>query len=207
MTDLHPPADREARVDLDIGGMTCAARVERELNRLDGARASVNFATGTATVAYDPVLVEPGRLVAAVEAAGYTATLPPPPSPVPVPADGAPGAGSGPAAAEADEADALRQRLLVCAALTVPVVALAMLPAAQFRFWQWLSLTLAAPVVVGRLAVPSGRRGQRPASDGHHGHADLGRRAGRAGLVGVGAVPRRDGRAGPADAVPPAAVH
>ena len=148
MTDLHPPADREARVDLDIGGMTCAARVERELNRLDGARASVNFATGTATVAYDPVLVEPGRLVAAVEAAGYTATLPPPPSPVPVPADGAPGAGSGPAAAEADEADALRQRLLVCAALTVPVVALAMLPAAQFRFWQWLSLTLAAPVVV-----------------------------------------------------------
>src|SRR6266487_3343015 len=147
MTELHPPAARQSRVELDIGGMTCAscaARVEKRLNRLDGVRATVNFATETATVAYDPVLVEPDGLVAAVEAAGYTAALPPP-----APVDSStPASGSAPAAGEPDEADTLRRRLLVSAALTVPVVVLAMVPAAQFRFWQWLSLTLAAPVVV-----------------------------------------------------------
>ncbi|HVQ94130.1 MAG TPA: cation transporter, partial [Mycobacteriales bacterium] len=120
---------------------SCAARIEKKLNRMDGVTATVNFATETATVTYQPVAATPADLVATVEATGYTARLPPPP---------APAGGAQPAAAGAarGEADSLRQRLLVCAVLTVPVVVMAMVPAAQFRFWQWLSLTLAAPVVV-----------------------------------------------------------
>jgi Cu+-exporting ATPase len=143
--EVHRPAAGRARVELAIGGMTCAscaARVEKKLNRLDGVQATVNFATETATVGYYPAAVAPARLVAAVEAAGYTATLPPAASPAP--ADTQPSSGSEPATGGAD---AVRRRLLVCAALTVPVVVLAMVPVAQFRFWQWLSLVLAAPVV------------------------------------------------------------
>jgi Cu+-exporting ATPase len=130
------------RLELAVGGMTCAScamRIERKLNRLEQVEASVNFATGTATVEFDPGLVEPEALVAAVEATGYTARLPEPPALQ----------RSGPSAEPQDGPDArLRQRLLVSALLTVPVVLLAMVPALQFRFWQWLSLTLAAPVVV-----------------------------------------------------------
>ena len=128
------------RVELDIGGMTCAscaARVEKRLNRLDGVSATVNFATERATAD-----VQGGRsvdeLVAAVEAAGYTAALPAPP------ATGA----TGDRPDEPDETAPLRHRLLVSAVLTVPVLALAMIPRLQFDNWQWLSLTLAAPVVV-----------------------------------------------------------
>jgi Cu+-exporting ATPase len=133
-----------ARLDLAVGGMTCgscAARIEKKLNRLDGVGATVNFATETATVSYDPGLVSTGDLIGAVEATGYTARLPELPGPTGVGAhaqhDGA-----------GDETDLLRQRLIACAVLTLPVVVLAMVLAAQFRFWQWLSLTLAAPVVV-----------------------------------------------------------
>jgi Cu+-exporting ATPase len=164
--ETQPPAAREARVDLGIGGMTCAscaARVERKLNRLDGVRASVNFATETATVTYDPALVEPERLVAAVEATGYTAALPAPPFPTGTHDARASRLETADAEADAeahaeadagvhdhadDEAGALRRRLLACVGLTAPVVALAMVPALQFPFWQWLSLALAAPVVV-----------------------------------------------------------
>jgi len=127
------------RVELAIGGMTCAscvARVERKLNKLDGVTAAVNFATERAVVSH-PASVTPAELVAAVEAAGYSARLP---EPAPVGQD---------TPVERDEESwSLRQRLLVSVTLTVPVVVLAMVPALQFRHWQWLSLTLAAPVVV-----------------------------------------------------------
>ncbi|MBI5338088.1 MAG: copper-translocating P-type ATPase [Mycolicibacterium rufum] len=123
-------------VELAIDGMTCAscaARVEKKLNKLDGVTATVNFATEKARVEYGGA-VTPDDLVAAVESAGYHASLP----------QQTPAA----EAAVDDPAAALRRRLLICLALTVPVVAMAMVPALQFTYWQWLSLTLAAPVVV-----------------------------------------------------------
>ncbi len=128
-------------VDLAIGGMTCAscaARVERKLNRLDGVSASVNYATGSAHVAY-PTSLSVEDLVATVQATGYTATPPAPPTPAGAPAQ---------APAAPDPAAALRQRLVVSLALTVPVVAMSMIPALQFEHWQWLTLTLASPVAV-----------------------------------------------------------
>jgi Cu+-exporting ATPase len=136
----------DARVDLAIGGMTCAScasRIERKLNRLDGVTATVNYATEQASVRF-PETVTPQDLVAAVEAAGYTATLPPP---VAEPGDAAANEDD---AAEAgyDATDGLRSRLVISAALALPVLLMAMIPALQFRNWQWLSLTLAAPAVV-----------------------------------------------------------
>ncbi|MFE3292834.1 heavy metal translocating P-type ATPase [Rhodococcus sp. NPDC059234] len=134
----HAPAD--GQVELLIGGMTCAscaARIERKLNKIDGVRATVNYATEKARVDIDgDVTAE--ELVAAVEQAGYSATLP-------TPASTAPGAA---ASAEDDPTAALRRRLLISAVLSIPVIAMAMVPALQFTNWQWLSLTLAAPVVV-----------------------------------------------------------
>ncbi|MEU4782011.1 heavy metal translocating P-type ATPase [Micromonospora sp. NPDC023633] len=128
------------QIELAIGGMTCAscaARIEKKLNRMDGVTATVNYATEKATVRYADE-VTPDDLIATVEKTGYTAALPPPPAP----------AGGEPAAAPVDELRGLRTRLWVSLVLTVPVIALAMVPAWQFDFWQWLSLTLAAPVVV-----------------------------------------------------------
>ena len=122
-------------VELPITGMTCAScanRIERKLNALEGVTASVNFATEKATVEFDETAVATGQLVAAVEAAGYQAVLP----------------SAGPAAEEVDETAPLRRRLLVSLALTVPVLAMAMIPPLQFDNWEWLSLTLATPVVV-----------------------------------------------------------
>ncbi|RKN41109.1 heavy metal translocating P-type ATPase [Micromonospora endolithica] len=127
-------------IELSIGGMTCAscaARIEKKLNRMDGVTASVNYATEKATVRYADEIT-PGDLIATVEKTGYTAVLPPPPAP----------AGAEPAAEPVDELRGLRTRLWVSVLLTVPVIVLAMVPAWQFDFWQWLSLTLAAPVVV-----------------------------------------------------------
>jgi Cu+-exporting ATPase len=129
------------QIELAIGGMTCAscaARVEKRLNKLDGVTATVNYSTEKARVAF-PDTLTPDDLVAAVEKAGYSAALPAPPA---VDTD----AGEQPPAA--DPTRLLRQRLLISAVLTVPVIALAMVPAWQFTSWQWLSLTLAAPVVV-----------------------------------------------------------
>ncbi|MCX6399967.1 MAG: heavy metal translocating P-type ATPase [Propionibacteriales bacterium] len=117
---------------------TCAHRIERKLNKLEGVSATVNYATEKAKVTFT-ASVTPADLVAAVEQAGYGARLPQPPS-----------ADSGEAAGETPEEDALqllRQRLVISAALTAPVIAMAMVPALQFTNWQWLSLTLAAPVV------------------------------------------------------------
>jgi Cu+-exporting ATPase len=123
-------------IELPITGMTCAScanRIERKLNKLDGVSASVNYATERATVDYDTTLVEPEQLVAAIESAGYHAVLPQ------AEPDTAP---------EADETAPLRRRLLISIALTLPVLAMAMIPPLQFDNWQWLSLTLAAPVVI-----------------------------------------------------------
>ncbi|GAB2586771.1 heavy metal translocating P-type ATPase [Streptomyces capparidis] len=131
-------------VELAIGGMTCAscaARVEKKLNRMPGVAATVNFATEKAKVSYGEG-VEIADLIATVERTGYTAA---PPAPPPA-AHGAEGrdARSG----EPDELLPLRHRLVTAVVLAVPVIAMAMVPALQFEYWQWLSLTLAAPVVV-----------------------------------------------------------
>ncbi|MFC9284690.1 heavy metal translocating P-type ATPase [Streptomyces collinus] len=131
-----------SEVELLIGGMTCAscaARVEKKLNRMDGVSATVNYATQKAKVSYaEGVAV--ADLIATVVRTGYTAEEPAPPRPEPA-AEEEP--------AERDpELSALRHRLLVSALLAAPVVLLAMVPALQFENWQWLSLTLAAPAVV-----------------------------------------------------------
>ena len=127
-------------IELQIGGMTCAScanRIEKKLNKLDGVTATVNYATEKAAV-HAPSDVDPQTLVATVEAAGYTALLPRRET-------SAPGVE---AAEEPDSVALLRRRLIITVVLAVPVVALAMIPALQFTNWQWLSLTLAAPVVI-----------------------------------------------------------
>ena len=108
---------------------SCAARVEKRLNQVDGVVATVNFATEQATVDF-PESVRAEDLLAAVEETGYTATLP------------------APAGQESDATASWRRRLLISAALTVPVVLLSMVPALQFDYWQWVTLALASPVVV-----------------------------------------------------------
>ena len=126
------------QIELAISGMTCAscaARIEKKLNRIDGVSATVNYATEKATVTVEDTGVTVQDLIATVEKTGYTAELPKPPQPTQV--DGGP-----------DELRGLRTRLWVSLVLTVPVIVLAMVPAWQFTNWQWLSLTLAAPVVV-----------------------------------------------------------
>ncbi|WP_457473232.1 heavy metal translocating P-type ATPase [Streptomyces sp. TE4109] len=131
-----------AEVELAIGGMTCAscaARIEKKLNRMDGVEATVNYATEKAKVSYRGEDISVQDLIATVEKTGYTAHEPAPP--VHTTEEGAPGA------AEADELRPLRQRLLTAVALAVPVIAMSMVPALQFDYWQWLSLTLTAPVV------------------------------------------------------------
>ncbi|MFJ5993725.1 heavy metal translocating P-type ATPase [Streptomyces sp. NPDC092370] len=140
-TTAHAPAGREpalAEVELLIGGMTCAscaARVEKKLNRMDGVTATVNYATEKARITY-PEGTEVADLIATVVKTGYTAEEPAPPREETA------------AEAEDPETAALRSRLTVSAALAAPVILLAMVPALQFDNWQWLSLTLAAPVVV-----------------------------------------------------------
>ncbi|MEU6158378.1 heavy metal translocating P-type ATPase [Streptomyces sp. NPDC047130] len=144
-----PAADApRAEVELLIGGMTCAscaARIEKKLNRMDGVEATVNYATEKARVSY-PEGVSVEDLVATVVRTGYTAEPPPPPAP----AETVRPAATGEDAVQDDdpEVTALRTRFTVSAVLGLPVVLLAMVPALQFDNWQWLSLTLAAPVVV-----------------------------------------------------------
>ncbi|MFF9129546.1 heavy metal translocating P-type ATPase [Streptomyces sp. NPDC014806] len=130
-----------SEVELLIGGMTCAAcatRVEKKLNRMDGVTATVNFATEKAKVVY-PAGTEVADLIATVERTGYTAEEPAPPRPEET---------AEPGTEQDPELTSLRQRLLVSAVLAAPVVLLAMVPSLQFDNWQWLSLTLASPVVV-----------------------------------------------------------
>ncbi|MFF2222746.1 heavy metal translocating P-type ATPase [Streptomyces globisporus] len=136
-------------VELAIGGMTCAscaARIEKKLNRMDGVEATVNYATEKAKVTYAGADVSVDDLIATVEATGYTARPPAPPAV----GTAAPPPGSGDTergATEDDGLTTLRQRLITAVLLAVPVIAMAMIPALQFDYWQWLSLTLAAPVV------------------------------------------------------------
>jgi Cu+-exporting ATPase len=126
------------RTDLVLGGMTCGAcanRIERKLNKVAGVSATVNYATEKASVTH-PAGMSSDDLIAVVEAAGYTAALPPDPGERP----------------DDDGPDPVlrehRTRLLVCAALTVPIVLTAMVPPLQLPYWQWVSLALALPVVV-----------------------------------------------------------
>ena len=125
-------AAEQRRTDLAIGGMTCAscaARVEKRLNRLDGVEASVNFATEQASITFDPVQASIDGLISAVEEAGYQAALPQE------------------ATADEDPTQPYRRRLQVAVVLSVPVVLLAMAPGAQFAGWEWVALALATPVV------------------------------------------------------------
>src|SRR5579875_45452 len=181
VTGVPAAGHRQARhsLELSVGGMTCAscaARIEKKLNRLDGVSATVNFATETARVSF-PATMTPGDLIAVVRRAGYMAVVPGGPQDSPArTAD--PAAPAGPVEGElntdmpgtdasADAADLrrLRQRLLVSVALAAPVVALAMVPALQFRNWQWVSLALASPVAIWgawpfhRAAVTGARHG------------------------------------------------
>ena len=134
--DTPQPAEH---LELPITGMTCAScanRIERKLNKLDGVSASVNYATEKATVDFNPVAVAPEQLVAAVEAAGYQASIP---STEPAEAGDEP---------EVDETAPLRRRLLISALLSFPVLVLAMIRPLQFDNWQWLTLQLATPVIL-----------------------------------------------------------
>ncbi|MFJ8814828.1 heavy metal translocating P-type ATPase [Amycolatopsis thermoflava] len=139
----HDQAGSGPQVELMIGGMTCAScatRIERKLNKVDGVSATVNFATEKARVTV-PDGLSTQDLVKVVEDTGYTATIP----------DTAPPAGGEATAGEREYDEhtrSLRQRMLVSVVLAVPVIVLAMVPPLQFTYWQWLSLTLAAPVVV-----------------------------------------------------------
>ena len=130
MTTTADATDRR-ELTLTIGGMTCAscaARIEKSLNGVDGVVATVNFATEQATVDF-PVYVTPEVLVAAIEDTGYTATLPE-------------------ASAESESTASWERRLVVSATLSAPVVLLSMIPALQFDYWQWVALALATPVAV-----------------------------------------------------------
>jgi Cu+-exporting ATPase len=128
-------------VDLPITGMTCAScanRIERSLNEVDGVTAAVNYATERASVEYDRATVAPEQLVDAVESVGYGAVLPA--------EEGA--AGTGADAPDEDSTAPLRRRVLVSAALSLPVLLVSMIPGLQFDNWQWLALNLATPVVL-----------------------------------------------------------
>ena len=129
-------------VELEIGGMTCAScamRIEKKLNKLEGVTATVNYATEKAKVTV-PEGYDPELLISEVEKTGYTAALPKPPNERRGAADAEPG--------EDPELTSLRHRLIGSVILTVPVIAMAMVPAWQFMYWQWASLALAAPVIV-----------------------------------------------------------
>jgi len=131
---------RGERLELPIEGMTCsscAGRVEKSLNGIEGVEATVNLATERATVSFDPGLVAPEELIGAVESVGYSASLPAPA-----------GEDGGAEDQEADPTADLRRRLIVSAALSLPVLLLSMIEPLQFENWQWLSLQLAVPVVL-----------------------------------------------------------
>jgi Cu+-exporting ATPase len=158
---LEEELGRTEQVEFAISGMTCsscAARIEKKLNRIDGVSATVNYATEKAKVSH-LAGVEIAQLISTVERMGYAAQIPPapepetaPPGPEPGGAGNAPatdgGAASGTAQDPGGELHALRVRLRASLALATPVVLMAMVPVLQFDNWQWLSLTLAAPVVV-----------------------------------------------------------
>lgn len=140
-TTTAPDTPALTSYELEIGGMTCAScanRIEKKLNRMDGVEASVNYATEKAKV-FVPEGYDPQLLIVEVEKTGYTAALPTPPEKA-APADGG---------EEPDhELSDLWRRLVGSAVLAVPVILMAMVPALQFTYWQWASLALAAPVIL-----------------------------------------------------------
>lgn len=141
-TDHSAMADEpDTTTDLLVGGMTCAAcvgRVEKKLGRVEGVAATVNLATGQARISH-PSSVTPQQLISVVESAGYTAELPPPvEEQATETAHEQPTTGAG---------IGDRGRLLITAALSLPVLLLSMVPSLQFTYWQWLCFNLAAPVV------------------------------------------------------------
>ena len=120
------------KLRLDVEGMTCAscaARIERKLNKLDGVEATVNYATEAASVSFDPASVSVDDLIATVEGIGYHAALPSDVAETP------------------DAARAVRTRLVFAALLTAPLIAITMVPPFQFDGWEWVALVLATPVV------------------------------------------------------------
>ena len=173
MTQTHPAADL-IQLDLGVTGMTCTScsnRVERKLNKLDGVDATVNFATESASMSYDPSKVDTGTLISTVQGAGYDAFAMAAQQDAPAPTSdgdgtgsdggtgsGANGAGSGAGgdaaasgqaqidAARDAEASDLKKRTIISALITVPVVLVSMIPALQFTFWQWAVLTAVTPV-------------------------------------------------------------
>ena len=165
------PGGAVRAVELAIGGMTCAscaARVEKKLSKLDGVSATVNFATETARVSF-PAELSATDLVSVVEQAGYTAALPAPPR-------GGEPAGSGRGGRRRRDGSVCGSGCWCRSALAIPVVALAMIPALQFRNWQWASPGAGFPGGrVGGVAVPPRRRRQCPARRRDHGHAGVGR--------------------------------
>jgi len=147
------PDQSSRELELTIGGMTCAscaARIEKKLNKLQGVSATVNYATEKAKVSF-PATLTPDDLVGVVEATGYTASVPAPAAATDSAADTGPD--------EKDiEAAGWWQRLVISTVLTVPVLAFSMVPAFQFDNWQWISLTLASPVVVWGRGRSTARR-------------------------------------------------
>ena len=148
MTTTHA----QTHVDLEVLGMTCtscSARVERKLNKMEGVEAQVNFATETASVLYDAAELTTDDLVATIEAAGYKGFVK-----ADLQADnsnseattGEQAQGTSISDVRLQEQEQLKQRVLVSAVLGIPVMLMSMIPAAQFTYWQWASLTLAAPV-------------------------------------------------------------
>ncbi|MEV7799328.1 heavy metal translocating P-type ATPase [Microbacterium foliorum] len=137
------PANAGTGVELEIGGMTCAScamRIEKKLNKLEGVVATVNYATEKAKVTV-PEGYDPAALIAEVEKTGYSASIP-------APKGAKSDAGSAGDADSDPELRSLRNRLIGAIVLTVPVIAMAMIPALQFTYWQWASLALAAPVIL-----------------------------------------------------------
>ena len=134
-------------VDLDVTGMTCAAcaaRIEKKLNRLDGVSATVNYATERAAVSYSDGVADSAALIEVVKALGYGASVHVPPASTPAASDEL-----SPLERSAENrATDIRRRLIVSVVLTVPVMVLSMVPALQFRNWQWLSFAMAAPVAI-----------------------------------------------------------
>ena len=121
------------QLDLQVGGMTCsscAARIERKLNKLEGVAATVNYATEQANITFDANIVSPEQLVATIEATGYTAELPKPQTEEPV-----------------LHVDDLQRRLWLSGIFGIPVAVLSMVPALQFDYWQWVAFALTTPVV------------------------------------------------------------
>ena len=143
MSTSAPPS-MGSGVELEIGGMTCAScamRIEKKLNKLEGVVATVNYATEKAKVTV-PDGYDPAVLIAEVEKTGYSAVLPAPKG------RSTDATAAGDAGDEDPELRSLRHRLIGAIVLTVPVIAMAMIPALQFTYWQWASLALAAPVIL-----------------------------------------------------------